>query len=182
MQTTRARGLWLALGAAAIIVAGVLAFALTTGGSEEHSHGTDHGPLGPTPESAEAGAAAKYALTAMFSWQPATDASPGAGLTRAAPWLTGHLAAEAAAPPATGIRPLAEWAGWRAAGDIVTALVTVTATSPPTGGQATAAAQVRQLVQHRDNTTSTPWRDLTVTATLTETPEGWRLSSYTVTG
>lgn len=171
--------------AAVILIAGAVALLLTardtdTGG---HTPGGDgeYGTLGPQPQGADAATAAKYGLIAMFSWQPANDYGPGAAMARATPWLTGYLAAEATGSPAPGIRALPEWTAWRADGDTVTALVTITGTGQPANGESLVTAEVRQIVQHRDNTT-TPWRVMTVAASVSDTAAGWKLANYRVTG
>ncbi|MFF2088599.1 hypothetical protein ACFVVM_32850 [Nocardia sp. NPDC058176] len=144
-----------------------------------HPPGDAHTHIeGPTPENSGAATTAQMALSAMFSWQPAVDDSPGTALSRAMPWLTGELAEAAAAGPATGVRPLAEWDGWRRSGDIVTAIVD--ADQPKTTADETVlAATVRQIVLHRDGS-QTPYQRMDVTATVVKTPQGWRLASYQV--
>ncbi|MFE7718575.1 hypothetical protein ACFU44_05985 [Nocardia rhizosphaerihabitans] len=144
----------------------------TAASSESHSEG-------PTPETADAATTARMGLSAMFSWQPCIDAGPGAALSRALPWFTGELATTAATTaPASGVRPLPEWAGWRDSGDIVTALVE--AQPPRTVGAETAvAAVVTQLVLHRDGS-ATRYQRLHVTATVVNTAAGWRMAGYRV--
>lgn len=185
VPTGRAR-LVLVIAAVVVLLAGAIVLALAgrdTGGTDSHGPGGDgeYGTLGPQPEGADPATATKYALVAMFSWQPVTDYGPGAAMARATPWLTGYLATEATAPPATGIRPLAEWSGWREAKDIVVALVTVTGVGQPTGGECVVTAEVRQIVQHTSNTT-TPWRTMTVSASVSKTATGWKMANYRVTG
>ncbi|MFD5179429.1 hypothetical protein ACFWM1_26720 [Nocardia sp. NPDC058379] len=133
---------------------------------------------GPTPETADAATAARMALSAMFSWQPSTDAGPGAALARALPWLTGDLAAAARTAPASGVRPLPEWVGWRDSGDIVSALVEA---QPPrtVGAESSVVAVVTQLVVHRDGS-ATRYQRLHVTATVVNTAAGWRMTGYRV--
>ncbi|MFD4431360.1 hypothetical protein [Nocardia sp. NPDC058497] len=135
---------------------------------------------GPTPGTAEAATTARMGLAAMFSWHPSTDASPGAALSRALPWLTGELATAAAkTAPVTGQRALPEWAGWRDCGDIVTALVDAEQPRTTNVAEAAVAAVVTQLVLHRDGS-QTRFQRLHVTVTVTETEPGWRMSSYRV--
>ncbi|MGW5922168.1 hypothetical protein ACWFPY_24525 [Nocardia fluminea] len=145
--------------------------------ASSHPAGDSH-IQGPAPDDADASTAARMGLAAMFSWQPRTDASPGAALTRAQPWLTGELAATATGAFATRLGPLPEWAGWRDSSDIVTALIE--AEQPKTDiAEATVAASVTQQVLHRDGS-ATLYRRLHVTATVTETSQGWRMSSYRI--
>ncbi|MGC4989883.1 hypothetical protein [Nocardia salmonicida] len=130
---------------------------------------------GPAPADAEASTAVQMGLAAMFSWQPRTDVAPGAALTRAAPWLSGDLAAASDAP-ATGQAP-PEWARWRDSNDIVAALVE---TGPTQSEEKTAiAATVTQRVLHRDGST-TLYRRLHVTVTVTKTLQGWRMANYRI--
>ncbi|WP_330185941.1 hypothetical protein OHB26_38770 (plasmid) [Nocardia sp. NBC_01503] len=187
MATTPRQRIALAAVAAVVIAAG-LALVLTNShhGESGDTRGGDAAAtsLGPQPDGADPATAAKYALAAMFSWQPAHDSDPGQGLTRATPWLTGELAAEATATaPATGVRPLRDWAGWATAADVVTALVTITGTGAPEHGQCLVTAQVQQIVLHRNGTRDpTPWRLMTIAASVSDTPAGWRLANYRVTG
>lgn len=178
----------LSLAAVTVGIAAV-AIALTTvltGGADDpgptsdtHTPGAAH-VEGPEPEDADAVTATQMGLAAMFSWQPRTDPGPGAGLVRAAPWLTGELAAAAAGNgPAIELAPLPEWAGWRDSNDIISALVD--AEQPETGGSGpSVAATVTQQVLHHDGST-TMYRRMRVTVTVTETPQGWRMSSYRIT-
>lgn len=174
----------LPLGLAATALAAVL-IGLTAALWADHDHdaSTASSPTpshshieGPTLADADPSAAVEMGLAAMFSWQPRTDTSPGAALSRAAPWLTGDLAAAATGASATGQAPL-EWAGWRDSNDIVTALVETEPTR--LDEKTTVAATVAQQVLHRDGST-TLYRRMQVTVTVTETTQGWRMSSYRI--
>ncbi|MFI8974165.1 hypothetical protein ACIGO9_14860 [Nocardia asteroides] len=134
---------------------------------------------GPTPETADAATTARMGLSAMFSWQPSTDAGPGAAMARAVAWLTGELATTATTTaPASGVRPPPQWQEWRDSGDIVTALVEA---QPPrtVGAETSVAAVVTQLVLHRDGS-ATRYQRLHVTATVVNTTAGWRMAGYRV--
>ncbi|MGW5456590.1 hypothetical protein [Nocardia sp. NPDC003979] len=171
------------VGIAAVLIA---LSTVLTGGAEEsgpapdtHTPGAAH-VQGPEPQDADAVTVTQMGLAAMFSWQPRTDPGPGAGLVRAAPWLTGELAASAASSgPASVLAPLPEWAGWRDSNDIVSALVDTEQAETGGSGQ-TVAATVTQQVLHRDGST-TMYQRMRVTVTVTETPQGWRMSSYRIT-
>jgi hypothetical protein len=174
------RFLWLATTALAAALIG-LAAAMWAG--HDHDSSTASSPPlsdshieGPTLADADPTTAVEMGLAAMFSWQPRTDTGPGAALTRAAPWLTGDLASAATGAPATGQEPL-EWAGWRDSKDVVTALVETEPTR--LDEKTTVAATVTQQVLHRDGS-STLYRRLHVTVTVTETPQGWRMSRYRI--
>lgn len=178
----------LSLAAVTVGIAAV-AIALTTvltGGVEEsglapgtHTRGAAD-VEGPEPQNADAVAVTQMGLAAMFSWQPRIDPGPGAGLVRAAQWLTGELAASAASSgPASVLAPLPEWASWRDSNDIVTALVDAEQGQTTEIG-ATVTATVTQEVLHRDGST-TMYRRMRVTAAVAETPQGWRMSSYRIT-
>ncbi|MFE9328260.1 hypothetical protein ACIHDR_46040 [Nocardia sp. NPDC052278] len=132
---------------------------------------------GPQPEGAGPQTAAVQALTAMFSWQPVSDPSPGAALTRARLWLTGELALVADSPPATGIREQPGWSAWRRSGDILTATANVDGAGEHTDLRVNLTATVTQTVLHRDGTTTT-YRELRITATVLRTNHGWRLAAY----
>ncbi|MGW6728755.1 hypothetical protein ACWF9G_22885 [Nocardia sp. NPDC055029] len=185
-MTSRTWTTRLAVSAAAATTAVTMLLAGCGGGTDPNEHHHEPGDAhvhieGPTPETADAGTAARMALTAMFSWQPKNDASTGAGLTRAKPWLTGSLATSADAPPATGVRPLAEWEAWRASGDVITAVVTVDRVDTDGDNQALVQATVTQTVQHTDGS-ATPYRVLRVAVATDHTTTGWRTSSYRITG
>ncbi|MEV0336920.1 hypothetical protein [Nocardia sp. NPDC050717] len=169
-------------GVAAVLIA--LATVLLNGADEPghvpdtHTPGVAH-VEGPNPEGANALTVTQMGLAAMFCWQPRVDPGPGAGLVRAAPWLTGELAASASSGPAIGLVQLPEWAGWRDSNDIVTALVDAEQAKPD-GSGTTVAATVTQQVLHHDGFT-TIYRRMQVTVTVTSTPQGWRMSSYRIT-
>ncbi|MFC9965683.1 hypothetical protein ACFVH4_15755 [Nocardia ignorata] len=171
---------WLATTALAAVLIG-LAAALWAVHDHDASTASSPPPSdshieGPTLADADPSTAVEMGLAAMWSWQPRTDTSPGAALTRAAPWVTGDLASAATGAPATGQAP-PEWAGWRDSKDVVTALVETEPTR--LDETTTVAATVTQQVLHRDGS-STLYRRLHVTVTVTETPQGWRMSSYRI--
>ncbi|WP_328715435.1 hypothetical protein [Nocardia salmonicida] len=169
------------LGVAAVLI--VLATVLVVGAQDSapvpdtHTPGAAHAE-GPDPVAADAVTVTQMGLAAMFSWQPRADPGPGAGLTRAAPWLTGELAVAANSGPANGLAPLPEWARWRDSNDIVTALVDAEQTKTDIAAM-TVTATVTQHVLHRDGST-TLYRRMHVTATVTHTSQGWRMSSYRI--
>lgn len=179
-QRTRTAVIAAAIVAAIALISAVVLVVTLAGSSSDQQHGgrDDSGHVdGPTPGNADAATATQQALSAMFSWQPKNDSSPGAAATRALPWLGGELAASANTPPATGMRELPEWAAWRAAGDIVSASVLVTDNVDTTPGRAVCEAVVTQTVLHRDGT-STRYRQLKVRAVLESTSDGWRMTEY----
>ncbi|MGW5440475.1 hypothetical protein [Nocardia asteroides] len=169
-------------------IAAVCAIVLVVLGRDDDP--ADHGHLGgdghahvegPTPSGADAASATKYALTAMFSWRPVEDVSTGQGLARAKPWLAEPLLGQADAPPATGLRPIPQWAGWRTSADVVTATVVIDEVGAVEGGDRRVLATVTQTVLHADGS-STPYSVMHVAAAVVQTPDGWRLSNYRVTG
>ncbi len=143
----------------------------------EHEHGEHYtAPPGIVDADAPSGALTR-ALSAIFSWEPVTDDSPTDALRRAAPHLTGDALRSAQAPDARGVRTSAEWAGWRASGDLITARVDsaqATITSP---GKAFGRATVTQTVLHLDGG-STPYSSFTVTAQLRQVEGTWKLATY----
>ena len=84
-------------------------------------------------------------------------------------------------PPATGVREMPQWAGWRAAADVVTATAAATGTRDCSDRTCLVVVRLTQTVQHTDQT-RTPFRTLTITAATTATPGGWRLGDYRITG
>lgn len=169
----------------AVAVVTVLALLGITacGSGDDHPPHTDHehgehytAPPGLVDADAPSGALTK-ALAAIFSWEPVTDDSPTEALRRAAPHLTGDALRSAQAPNASRVRTSAEWAGWRASGDLITARVDsaqATITSP---GTAFGRATVTQTVLHL-NGGSTPYRSFTVTAQLRQVEGNWKLATY----
>lgn len=182
----RTRTTWIITGVlAALVLAAAVMFTISQtgdGGPEISAPPRDaeHGLEGPQPETADPATAARHALAAMFSWQPAVDPSPGQGLVRARPWLTGQLADQADAPLATGVRPLPDWAAWRNSRDVVTATVAADQISDTDDGECVVTATVTQIVQHTDGS-STRYRVMTVSAAMQHTENGWRMSSYRLT-
>lgn len=165
------------------VAAAVLATLVLTGPNRsDHSETTaagdaDHTIHGPAPDTAGPAEAAQQALTALFTWQPVIDATTGAALSRAQPWLTGELARTSQPPPATGVRELPQWAAWRRSGDIVTARATAQTITGCDHHHCAVAAVVTQTVLHRDGT-STPYRVIHVHAATEHTADGWKLSDF----
>ncbi|CAM3285776.1 hypothetical protein WIMU106979_24765 [Williamsia muralis] len=168
--------------AAVIAVLALLAITACGSGDDEHTHADhEHGehytaPPGLVDADAPSGALTR-ALSAIYSWEPVTDDSPTEALRRAAPHLTGDALRSAQAPDASGVRTSAEWAGWRASGDLITARVTdaqATLTGP---GKAFGRATVTQTVLHV-NGGSTPYSSFTVTAQLRQVEDIWKLATY----
>jgi hypothetical protein len=152
------------------------------GGTPPHRAGDGYARIeGPAPHDADAATATRYGLTAMFFWRPVEDSSPGQALWRAKPWLTEPLLGQADTPPAAGIRPIPQWAGWRASADIVTATVAIDQLGPIEGDERRVEATVNQTVVHADGNT-TPYVVMHVAAAVKSTADGWRLSNYRVTG
>lgn len=144
-----------------------------TSGTDSHVHVDDGTPENTGPETV-----AGRALSAMFSWQPAVDSSPGAAMGRALPWLGRDLAEQATMPPAEGIRALPSWALWKQSGDVVSATATVEpAPVSSTPDKQTWRVQVRQTVLHTDGS-STPYSNQIISADLEHTDSGWKLFSY----
>ena len=149
----------------------------------QHGGGDAHTEL-PDPLDAvtnDPATAAEAALQAMFSWRPDTDASPGAAVTRALPYLGGALAdAARSTPPALLLPP--EWASWARSKDVVSASAAARPTdsgSSTTDNAATRVVDLRQSVLHA-NGQSTPLSNLVVVAELVRTQSRWTLISYRV--
>ncbi|WP_433206656.1 hypothetical protein ACQP1G_20460 [Nocardia sp. CA-107356] len=140
------------------------------GDAELHVHG-------PVPDDADPQTVVAHALTTIFGWRPVSDPAAGAALTRARPWLTDGLARDADSPPATGIRELPQWSGWRASRDVITAATHIEQTAPATDQQCNVSATITQTVVHLDGST-TVFRVLRAVAMVRRTENGWRLASY----
>ncbi|NKR53063.1 hypothetical protein GS481_02685 [Rhodococcus hoagii] len=132
-------------------------------------------PADITPEDV-----AQRALSTIFSWQPVTDASPGAALTRAEPWLTGTLAESATAPTDPNVRPLPQWGGWKASGDVVTATASAQPPTVATDTKVILPVTVTQTVLHADGS-STPYSKNTIRTVVVSTPDGWKVTEFTLT-
>jgi hypothetical protein len=172
------------LGVAGIVLAVLIVAAALI--DRHHDEATDRHPLigdaelhvhGPVLDGADPQTVVAQALTTIFGWRPASDTSAGVALTRARPWLTDELARDADSPPATGIRELPQWSGWRASRDVITATTHIEQTAPPTDRQCTVTATIAQTVVHLDGST-TVFRVLHAVALVQRTEKGWRLASY----
>jgi hypothetical protein len=75
---------------------------------------TTPAPTGEKTETDLAEDAARQALTAMWSWQPATDSSSADALARARPWFTDALAALTSSTGQPERGPGWQWDQWRA--------------------------------------------------------------------
>ncbi|MEU2042667.1 hypothetical protein [Nocardia niwae] len=179
---TRPRTIVVAAGGVAVAVITVWALADPNLGDRSAPSTTaagdaEHAIHGPEPDTAGPAEATEQAFAAMFTWQPVTDATPGAALSRARPWLTGELARASQRPPATGMREQPHWDSWRRSGDIVTAHAVAQASTDCDRSHCTVTATITQTVLHRDGAT-TPYQVMHVNAATQHTPEGWKVSDY----
>jgi hypothetical protein len=165
--------------AVAVLITGVLVIRsglstpTTQEGSDSHHHGDPLAPQDATPSEV-----ARNALSVIFAWQPAQDASPWDALHRAEDLVTGPLEEAAATSPTPAPAPPSEWAAWKRGGDTLTAAVTVTEDPVISGTIATTTAQLKQVVLHADGD-STPYMTMTATVTLAQDSDGvWRVSNY----
>lgn len=175
------RTYWWIIGGAAAAVAALLVVLLIVPGSDDRS--TDEPVDGASGPSLSLGRAADQvateAMTTVYTWQPATDASPGAGLRRAGKWLTGGLAAAAAGPPADPpIRP-AQWPAWARSGDVVRASADVIDRPDTTETEATRIVRVRQQIMHGSGEL-TPRDPLVATVHLVRGGQSWLIDNYRV--
>lgn len=156
---------------------GVTACGSGSDGPPPAEHGEHYtAPPGIVDTQAPSGALNR-ALPAIFSWEPVTDDSPTDALRRAIPHLTGEALKSAQTPAARGVRSSAEWAGWRASGDLITARVTDAQATIFRPGTAFGRAVITQTVLHL-NGGSTPYRTFTVTAHLRQVQGTWKLATY----
>lgn len=143
----------------------------------DHDHLHEHYSAPPGLPTGETATVLTTALSAMFSWEPVTDDSPTDALRRATPHLTGEALKSAQSPDARGVRSSAQWAGWRASGDLITARVSDAQATTTGPGKAFGRATVTQTVLHL-NGGSTPYRSFTVTARLRQDADVWKLATY----
>jgi hypothetical protein len=130
-----------------------------------------------TPDNASPQQVAVSALTQVYTWQPAVEPTRGDALARAAAWLGGDLLAAAQAPATdTGLRPDADWVRWAAQQAVVRATVALTGEeTTPVGGHVYTATVTQSVLTPAGVTAQ---KSFPVTATLTQTPNGWRLTAY----
>ncbi|WP_051047457.1 hypothetical protein [Nocardia asiatica] len=121
---------------------------------------------------------ASNAISVILSWRPNSDTSSWDALHRAAPMLTGPLAAAAAAPPNPPPRPVQQWSAWAAANDTISASATVLGEPLIRGDTATVTVAATQTVLHPGGKT-TPHRRAVLKVTLTRTANLWRVANYT---
>ncbi|MCW4356161.1 hypothetical protein ONR57_22910 [Hoyosella sp. YIM 151337] len=170
-------------GQAAVLI-GLIAVTAACGRSEPADgpipEGTDaHAEISPVEASPQP--VARAAMQTILSWQPATDASKTDALRRAQQWLSGELLDAALTPdPDSALRPDPHWEAWKQSSDVVTARCD-TATDGvaiPDGARTVVVdVQCTQTVLHTSGQ-STPLTPETWRTTLTETSDGWRLTSY----
>lgn len=182
MKTTNRVVIGAVVAAAIALVAVVVALVLNLSGGDSslEGAGTDaHVHVDEAPGDVEPEVVAQRALTAIFTWQPTVDESPGSAMQRAETWLTGRLAESAGAPRDPNVRLPAQWPGWRSSKDIVSATASPQEAVVRTDAKAIIPVTVTQTVLHADGT-STPYTTETVRAVLVQTPDGWKLSEFSL--
>ncbi|MFI7166921.1 hypothetical protein ACIBM3_31150 [Rhodococcus erythropolis] len=131
----------------------------------------------PKTDSDLAEDAARQAMTAMWSWQPAVDASTADGLTRAWPWFSDSLVAStlSTAKPERG--PGWQWEQWRSEGTRVLADVSIGCSGcpPDEPDRISRVATIHQTAIKTDGT-SKPGDTVTIWLTMTREPAGWRVN------
>ncbi|MBA4023914.1 MAG: hypothetical protein C0482_16265 [Gordonia sp.] len=169
------------LAALATAVALIMAIVGCTSTNEPSATGQDrpyeHYSAPPGLPAGDPATVLTTALAATFSWEPVTDDSPTDALRRAVPHLTGDALKSAQTPDVRGVRSSAEWTGWRASGDLITARVTDAQATISRPGTAFGRAVITQTVLHL-NGGSTPYRTFTVTAHLRQVQGTWKLATY----
>ncbi|WP_182348752.1 hypothetical protein [Tomitella gaofuii] len=171
---------WILGGAGAAIAVLLVALLVIPGADESDTTGDTTDVAVPSLSLGRAAdQVATEALTTIYTWQPATDASPGVGLTRAARWLTGDLAAAAAAPPADPpIRP-PQWSAWARSGDVLRASAEVIDRPTTTETEATRTVRVRQQIMHATGDL-TPREPVVATVHLVRGGGSWLIDDYRV--
>jgi hypothetical protein len=163
-----------------------LAVAACGGGSNQAGEGAPTStvrPLeaAPAPDPSTPDGAAVAALTAIYTWYPATE-SPGTSLSRARKYL-GPSLIRVLDSPSSGVQapnPTLQWAGWAQAGARVDAFAFASGESAPPNADPDLRQYkigIEQTVTYPDghHETLTP---TTVIATVVRTPDGWRLDGF----
>lgn len=165
--------------AALALFAGILAACATdpdqpTSPTPSHSEHYNSGEPGPVAATSPVGVFTS-AVTTIFSWQPATDASPTDALRRARADLTGE--ALASANSSATVRPSAQWQSWARAQDVVLARVDKVSAVTVTADRAVGRGTVVQTVLGVD-AAITPYRTFDATADLIRVDGTWKLATY----
>ena len=165
--------------AALALFAGILAACATdpdqpTSPTPSHSEHYNSGEPGPVAATSPVGVFTS-AVTTIFSWQPATDASPTDALRRARAELTGE--ALASANSEATVRPSAQWQGWASAQDVVLARVDKVTAVTVTADRAVGRGTVVQTMLGVDGAI-TPYRTFDATADLIRVDGTWKLATY----
>lgn len=132
----------------------------------------------PKTDSDLAEDAARQAMTAMWSWQPAVDASTADGLARARPWFSDSLVASTLAPASTPERgPGWQWEQWRSEETRIVADVSIGCSGcpPDEPDRISRVATIHQTAIKTDGT-SKPGDTVTIWLTMTREPAGWRVN------
>jgi hypothetical protein len=131
----------------------------------------------PKTDSDLAEDAARQAMTAMWSWQPAVDASTADGLTRARPWFSDSLVASTLSTGTPERGPGWQWEQWRTEGTRVSADVSIGCSGcpPDEPDQISRVATIHQTAIKTDGT-SKPGDTVTIWLTMTREPVGWRVN------
>lgn len=131
----------------------------------------------PKTDSDLAEDAARQAMTAMWSWQPAVDASSAEGLTRARPWFSDSLVASTLSTAAPERGPGWQWEQWRTEGTRVSADVSIGCSGcpPDEPDRISRVATIHQTAIKTDGT-SKPGDTVTIWLTMTREPAGWRVN------
>ncbi|MEU7631881.1 hypothetical protein AB0C34_18105 [Nocardia sp. NPDC049220] len=168
------------LAAAAVLFGGVLLVRYATSSLDSTSDGTDsHSHIDPLdPHDSPPEVVACNAISIMLSWQPGPDTSSWEALHRAAPLLTGQLAATASSPPTPLPRQVPQWSSWAAARDTVSTAVSVLGKPTIRGDTATVTVSATQTVLHPGGQI-TPHRRSVLTVTLAHAENTWRVIRYT---
>lgn len=131
----------------------------------------------PKTDSDLAEDAARQAMTAMWSWQPAVDASTADGLTRARPWFSDSLVASTLSTATPERGPGWQWEQWRSEGTRISADVSIGCSGcpPDEPDRISRVATIHQTAIDADGT-SKPGDTVTIWLTITREPAGWRVN------
>jgi hypothetical protein len=124
--------------------------------------------------------AARQALTAMWSWQPATDTSSADALARARPWFTDDLAATTTSTEQPERGPGWQWDQWRTDKARIVADVTLGCSGcpPDEADRIYRVATITQTVVTPDGTVTALDEPITMWIKVIRQSNTWRVAEF----
>lgn len=141
---------------------------------------TTPAPTGEKTETDLAEDAARQALTAMWSWQPATDTSSGDALARARPWFTDDLAATTTPTEQPERGPGWQWDQWRTDKARIVADVALGCSGcpPDEAARIYRVATITQTVVTPDGAVTALDEPITMWVTVVRQGDAWRVAEF----